>query len=135
MARSTPTKAVARAEARKYLAKAEEFVVAAGVDFGEGRYSACGLASVHAGIAAADAVTVHVVSVVSCGRGHHEVVGLLRRSLKGGLPAPNERQLVGLLNSKNEIEYSGEVVSAGRAKVMLDQATRFVAWSRGVTGA
>ena len=57
---------------------------------------------------------------------------MLRESLQDGFPSKNERQLVGLLKAKNEIEYSGQMVSPERANVLLDQATRFVAWSRSI---
>ena len=125
-------RAVSEADGRRLLAKAEEFVGAAKADFDAARYSACGLAAVHAGISAADALTAFGRSVVSAAPDHFAVVKLLRRSLGKGLPSEKERQLVGLLNAKNEIEYSGHMLTPAKAKILLDQATRFVAWSRSV---
>jgi len=123
---------VSQAEAHRLLAKAEEFSQAARADFAQDRFSACALAAIHAGISAADAVTAFTRSVVSAAPDHLEVVQLLRHSLRDGLPSKNERQLVGLLKVKNEVEYTGQIVTASQAKIMVDQATRFVAWSRSV---
>lgn len=123
---------VSAADARRLLTKAEEFVDAARADLDATRFTACGLAAVHAGISAADAVTASADAVVSSAPDHLEVVKLLRRSLRDGLPTHNERQLVGLLKVKNEIEYSGQMLTQAKAKTLLDQATRFVAWSRSV---
>ncbi len=116
------------------MAKALEFAESAQDNLKAGRHSACGLAAVHAGISAADAVTAHFGRVISSAQNHLEVIALLRVTAPQGLPATAERQLVGLLSAKNDIEYSGEVVSVARATVMSDQANRFVAWGRSVIG-
>jgi hypothetical protein len=109
-------------------------VSAARADFDAGRYSACGLAAVHAGISAADAVTVHLVGEVSASRNHLDAVGLLRRASPRPELSRPERQLVGLLQAKSDVEYSGESVTRANAKVMLDQADRFTTWAVGVAG-
>jgi HEPN domain-containing protein len=116
------------------MVKAEEFAESARDNLVSGRYNACGLAAVHAGISAADAVTAHLGGVVSSAQNHHEVVALLRAVSPSGLSATAERQLLGLLSSKNDVEYAGETLSAARAAVITDQATRFVAWGRSVIG-
>lgn len=110
-------------------------MASAGENLAADRYSACGLASVHAAISAADAVTAHVGSVVSAAQNHLEVVQLIDDVLAGRLPAANRRQLIGLLRTKSEVEYSQRAVSPGQARLMVDQATRFVAWSRRVVSA
>ena len=132
MGKKRRVRTVSEAEGRRLLAKAEEFVSAARASFEDGRFTACGLAAVHAAISAADAVTARNRSEVSSAPDHLEVVKLLRDSLPYGLPPHNERQLVGLLHVKNEIEYSGHMLTPAKAKILLDQATRFVAWSRSV---
>lgn len=112
------------------MVKAEEFAESARDNLVSGRYNACGLAAVHAGISAADAVTAHLGGVVSSAQNHHEVVALLKAVAPNGLSAAAERQLLGLLSSKSDVEYSGETLSPVRAAVITDQATRFIAWSR-----
>lgn len=129
MGKKRRVRTVSAAEGRRHLAKAEEFAGAATASFQAGRFTASGLEAVHAVISAADAVTAHNRSEVSSAPDHLEVVHLLRDSLRHGLPPAHERQLVGLLSMKSEIEYSGHMISHARAKTMLDQATRFVAWS------
>lgn len=128
------TRSVSRREARRFLAKAEEFVGAAEAAFAASRYSASGLAAIHAGISAADAVTARRLLVVSSAPDHLQAVRLLRGCLENGLPMNTERQLVGLLKMKNEVEYSGQAVTVEKARVMVDQATRFVAWARSIVG-
>ena len=135
MGKTRRVRRVSEAEGRRLLAKAEEFASAARASFEAGRFTACGLAAVHAAISAADAVTADSRLEVSSAADHLEVVKLLRDSLQHGLPPNNERQLVGLLSVKNEIEYSGHMVTPAKAKTLLDQATRFVAWSRSVIDA
>ena len=132
MGKKRRVRRVPAAEGRRHLVKADEFVRAATASFQAGRFIASGLESVHAGISAADAITAHKRSEVSSAPDHLQVVHLLRDSLNHDLPANNERQLVGLLSMKNEIEYSGRMITQARAKTMLDQATRFVAWSRSI---
>jgi len=135
MGKTRRVRKVSEAEGRRLLAKSEEFADAARASLEAGRFTACALAAVHAAISAADAVTAHNRSEVSSAADHLEVVKLLRDSLDRGLPANNERQLVGLLSVKNEIEYSGHMVTPAKAQTLLDQATRFVAWTRSVIDA
>ena len=132
MGKKRRVRTVSTAEGRRHLVKAEEFVDAASASFRAGRFTASGLESVHAVISAADAVTAHSRHEVSSAPDHLEVVHLLRDSLPHGLPAASERQLVGLLSMKSEIEYSGVMIGQARAKTMLDQAMRFVVWSRSI---
>jgi hypothetical protein len=123
---------VARSHARRLLAKADEFALCAQTERTAERYSAAGLAAVHAAIAAADAVTVHTAGVVSTGTSHFAVVQLLQRCLPEGLPASAERQLLGLLRLKNDIEYTERALTDPEARVLVDQAVRFVRWSHHV---
>lgn len=99
--RTRPTK---RGDARRYLTKATEFVESAKAEFVAGRWTAAGLAAVHAGISAADAVTASRAGCVSSSDDHIAVIGLLRECVPG-IPATTERQLVGLISAKNTIEY------------------------------
>lgn len=130
----TPTRSVPRGHARHYLAKAEEFADAAQAEYAAGRNAACGLAAVHAGISACDALTAHVRGVVSTAKNHTEAVGVLRTCFDGHIPQPHEQQLIGLLAVKNDIEYSGRALKPERARTVLDQATRFTKWARDVVG-
>jgi hypothetical protein len=112
MGKTMSTRIASKAEARSLLAKADEFVEAARSDLDAGRFSASALAAVHAGISGADAVTAAAGSVVSASPDHFQVIRLLQTLLPGALPAKDQRQLVGLLNAKNEVEYSGHATHA-----------------------
>ncbi|MBE0417596.1 MAG: hypothetical protein IBX63_07515 [Coriobacteriia bacterium] len=123
-----------RSHARRLLAKADEFALCARTELAAERYSAAGLAAVHAAIAAADAVTAHTAGVVSTGTSHFAVVQLLQQCLPEGLPTSAERQLLGLLRSKNDIEYTERALTGPETHVLVDQAVRFVRWSHRVAG-
>lgn len=111
---------------------ADEFAVSAGAELAAGRYSGAGLAAVHAGIAAADAVTARTGGVVSTGPSHAAVLEVLRQCLPTGLPASAERQLLGLLRLKDDIAYTERSLTEAQARALVDQATRFVRWARSV---
>jgi hypothetical protein len=121
-----------RGDARRYLAKANEFAESARDERAAGRWTAAGLAAVHAGISAADAVTSLRAGCVSAGDDHMEVVGLLREYAPDDFTKATERQLVGLLSTKAAIEYDDEPLSQARAVTLVDQATRFVEWASAI---
>ena len=123
------TRKVPRNQARWYLAKAEEFVAAAAAECSDKRYTASGLAAVHAGICATDAITAHRLGEISSAPNHAEAVVLLRSCFRTGIPARHERQIVGLLAAKNSVEYSGQLLTAERSRTLTDQAARFVKWA------
>ena len=119
-----------RSRAPALLAKAGEFAASARDEFEVGRHNASALAAIHAGISAADAVTVHTGGVVSTGPSHATVIHVLEQCLPGGPPAAAERQLLGILRMKNDIEYTERAIERSQARVLVDQAERFVRWSR-----
>lgn len=127
--RTRPTK---RGDARRYLTKATEFAESAKAEFVAGRWTAAGLAAVHAGISAADAVTSALGGCVNAGDDHMEVVGLLRKHAPDDFAKANERQLVGLISAKNTIEYDDGLQGREPSRILVDQATRFVDWARAV---
>jgi len=99
-----------------------------------GRFSAAGLAAVHAGISAGDSITAHTAGLISTGTSHFVVVQMLQQSVPGGMPANAERQLLGLLRIKNDIEYTERQPAEPQARVLVDQAARFVRWAGSVVG-
>lgn len=114
------------------IEKASEFAASAESELTAGRRTAAGLAAVHAGITAADAITACLAGVVSSAPDHGAVIVLLKACIPGGLPGPNERQLMGLLRTKNDIEYSERTLTSAQAHVLVDQAARFCAWGNAV---
>ncbi|MDO8950022.1 MAG: hypothetical protein Q8S43_04435 [Actinomycetota bacterium] len=118
-------------DARASFSKAREFVAAAHDDQNASRWNAAGLAAVHAGICAGDAITISVLGVRSTSPDHAAVIELL-----GGVEAfgaPQRRQLVGLLSMKNAVAYEQRLLTKTEAKQLVDQAERFLAWAERAT--
>jgi len=72
--------------------------------------------------------------LISTGTSHFVVVQMLQQSVPGGMPANAERQLLGLLRIKNDIEYTERQPAEPQARVLVDQAARFVRWAGSVVG-
>jgi hypothetical protein len=48
------------------------------------------------------------------------------------MPATAERQISGLLRLKSDIEYGEQSLSEAKARTLVDQAGRFLAWAASV---
>ncbi|MGH9091877.1 MAG: hypothetical protein ACRDZR_10960 [Acidimicrobiales bacterium] len=123
--RRAATRPASPADARAYLAKAEEFLQAAADSLGHGNFVATAGNAVHAGIAAADAVSAARAGVVWTGEhaqaaGHVEKVG-------GADGRQVGRQLRQLLPLKNRAEYDPAPTSEGEARSAHRAAERSVA--------
>jgi HEPN domain-containing protein len=123
------TETVGVAAARTYLVKADEFLEAAEVALVAKKWNAAGLGAVHSAISFADAVLAAVVGIRSRESDHGAVVALLdeRVAAFGGA---SRRQLVGLLRSKNAVEYEHRLLSEAEAIQLVDSARRFARWAR-----
>jgi HEPN domain-containing protein len=117
------------AASRMYSAKAEEFLRAAERSLAAGEWNAAGLGAVHAAISFADAVLVAVAGVRSKENDHGAVAALLDGRV-AGFGGASRRQLVGLLRSKNSIEYEHRLVTETEAAQFVDSARRFARWAR-----
>lgn len=131
MARLTDTRVVARGEARKSQAKADEFAAAAVGELEASRWTAAGLAAVHAGIAAADAALVASAGIRSASADHGFAAVLLEKQVPE-FGASEKRQLLGLLEMKNIAAYEGRPLTPTEARQLADQAQRLARWSRAV---
>ena len=119
------------AASKMYSAKAEEFLRAAETSLAAREWNAAGLGAVHAAISFADAVLVAVAGVRSKENDHGAVVALLDERV-AGFRGASRRQMVGLLRSKNSIEYEHRLVTEAEAVQFVDGARRFARWARGV---
>jgi hypothetical protein len=126
--RADTTRSIDRNAARKYLAKAGEFLATAETALGDERWNAAGLNAIHAGISAADAVVVASAGVRSAAKDHGAIVDLLQSSVDR-VPAASMRQLSGLLGMKNTVEYEQRLLKASEARTLVQQAGRFCAWA------
>ena len=131
MAKPRETVDVPRGEANDYLRKAIEFQESAGAALEAGRRNAAGVLAIHAGITAADAMTIFYLGLRSAGRRHLDVLGLIvqtrhpRRETIG-------RQLSELLGEKKSVEYEGRMIAVGDCERMVKLSARIVESAREV---
>jgi HEPN domain-containing protein len=123
--RTRETEAVPKAEAADYLAKAEEFQRGARRLLDAGDRNAAGVLAIHAGIAAADALTIHFLGLRSAGQRHLDVLALLSQTAHPRRAAL-QRQLNELLGEKKSVEYEGRLLSIGDAEKMVLLSARIV---------
>ncbi len=122
--RQTTTRPASAADARAYLDKALEFLRAAEDSLELGNRVAAAGNAVHAGIAAADAITAARATVVWKGE-HSQSPAHLERvgGDDGRKAAPHLRRLLPL---KNRAEYDPDPISAAEAKAAVTAAARMV---------
>jgi HEPN domain-containing protein len=127
------TRPATKAQAKRYIAKAHEFLRNGKRAYEDGDESTAGLLAIHAGISACDALTAHFLGVRSAGQRHHQAVDLLAKA-----PVPRKeavaKQLRTLLDDKNLVEYGDEVLSRGDAAAMLEAAKRILDAARDLLG-
>jgi hypothetical protein len=128
------TERVGAAAVKTYMVKAEEFLGSAETSLAGGQWNAAGLGAVHAAISFADAVLAAVAGVRSCEKDHSAVVSLLDERV-AAFNGATRRQLVGLLGSKNTVEYEHRLLTETEAVQLVDSAKRFAKWARMQTGA
>jgi HEPN domain-containing protein len=133
MTSAIKTRPATKAQAKRYLEKAQEFLRNGERAYEEGDESAAGLLAIHAGISACDALTAHFLGVRSAGQRHHEAMDLLTKA-----PVPRKeaiaKQFRRLLDEKNLVEYDAEILSRGDAAAMLEAAKRIVEAAKDLLG-
>lgn len=119
-----------RAEASLYLAKAKQLVEEAGSALEGSRHDAAMLNSIHAGINAADAVTVALAGRRSTDPDHQRAADLLGEVGRGSDSiAERVKQLRSLLGRKNRVEYESRRASTSEAADAVARADRLVQWA------
>ncbi len=130
MARQTRLRAVATAQSRSYLTKAEEFLAAARSELDAGRAIAVTSLAIHAGIHAADVVTGARLGQRAAGQDHDQVLSLLRDAATDGIALAKD--LVRLLPLKTKAEYAPDDIAISEAKRAVERASRCVVVARRV---
>lgn len=120
-------------QVREYLAKADEFLLAASTELEAQRSIAATSLAIHAGINAADAVCGARLKERAAGQGHREVIELLARAGDDG--ALLARDLRRLLPLKTTAEYEPDDIPLPKASTAVDRAKRCVDVARRVVGA
>jgi hypothetical protein len=111
------------------MAKAEQFLAAMESATAAGLWDAAGLAGIHAGISAADAVVAYHGGVRSAAQDHRSAVELLEQTLGLGA-SPAARHLKRLVDKKNLVEYEQRRLTAAEAADLARHARRFLVWAR-----
>ncbi len=129
MARSKRV-SVPRGQARAYLEKAAQFLVAARDAVDRSLYDAAMLNAIHAAISATDAVTVALAGQRSTDPDHGRAADLLAEVGGGSSEVSGHaRQLRQLLARKNVVEYESRRAAAREARDALKRADRLVTWA------
>ncbi len=114
---------------RNYLAKAEEYFVAMKEEFEKKRFNSCVLCAIHCGISAADALTIFFKGVRHAGERHEDVVQLIEGlGLEPQTIQNKIRQLLSLLQVKNQTEYEEKLATESGALMAIKNAERFFGW-------
>jgi len=129
--RAQSTRQASLVDARAYLSKAREFLHAATISLEAENHVASVGNSVHAGIAAADAISAARAGTVWRGE-HSQAPGHLEAAA-GRDGAQAARQLRRLIPLKTRAEYDPDPVSAAQARNALKAAGRLVGIADGVT--
>lgn len=130
MPKPVRTRRASAAQARAYLAKAEEFLEAAQASLDCGRMIAATSLAVHAGINAADAITAARVGQRAAGADHDQAITLLELAGPDGKKAA--AHLRRLLPLKNRAEYDPDDVPKEAAARAVSWAERIAALARAV---
>jgi hypothetical protein len=130
MPKESRSRRVTPAQARSYLGKAEEFLVAARQSLDTGYTLAATSLAVHAGISAGDAICGARTGTRAAGAEHSQAVALLAQAGREGNDAA--RLLTRLMPLKNRAEYEPLDVPKATATRAVDQAERIVLVARQV---
>jgi hypothetical protein len=129
--RRIKTVSAGRAEAAHHVAKASQFLEVARLAVDDQLYDAGMLNAIHAGISAADAVTVALAGERSADPDHLRAVTLLEQVAGTSDPVRmRARQLRMLIEMKNAVEYESRRASAVEASQAAERAERIVTWAR-----
>lgn len=129
MARSERVRPATKADARLHMGKAEQFCAAMEELLTSQLWDAAGLAAIHCGISAGDAVLAYRGGVRSAGQDHRATVDLLKRTMG---PAADDaaKHLRRLIDKKNLVEYEQRRLVESEAIALAEHARRFLAWAK-----
>jgi len=125
------TKPVNRDLCYNYLKKSEEFYDTMNEAINKKRWNAAASNAIHAGISAADSVSVFIKGLRSSSEKHDDVEKILREL---GLDNKeiNDKivQIKGLLSIKNSVEYEEKLVNENMALTASKNAERLLKWAK-----
>ncbi len=114
-----------------YLRKAEQYQALALQALAGGRWDSAVLLSVHAAISAGDSVCVSKFGLRSVSQTHADQVKLLRELFPDDEATMQaSKQLAGVIDRKNTVEYEARLCTRDDAEIATKQAERIVNWAR-----
>ncbi len=132
---TVPVRVVEGARSHIYLEKAKGHYESALQAAAAQRWDSAVLLAVHCGISAADAACVRAAGVRSVSPNHADQVRLVRQVFEGEEEAENAaRQLAGLIDIKNVVEYEARRCTPQEAERALVRAERVLRWAERVCG-
>jgi uncharacterized protein (UPF0332 family) len=130
VAKEIKTRPVTLVQVREYLAKAEEFLLAATSELEAERSIAATSLAIHAGINAADAVCGARLKKRAAGQDHRETISLLGQAGDDGSQLAKDLQR--LLPMKITAEYEPDDIPLSKASTAVQRAKRCVDVARRV---
>jgi hypothetical protein len=128
VAPSDRTRPATKSDAVHFIGKAREFLSAAEAESLEGRSDSAGLAAIHAGISAGDAVLAYRGGVRSAGQDHRATVDLIV-SVMGDAAVGPVKHLRRLVDKKNLVAYEQRRLTQAEAAELCKHASRFIEWA------
>lgn len=127
--RSDRTRPSTKADARQFAEKAEEFLATMELALSAEHWDAGGLAAIHAGISAADAVLSYRGGVRSASQDHRAAADLLVQVLG---PAGNDgaKHLRRLVQKKTLVAYEQRRLTQEEATDLAEHARRLLKWAK-----
>ncbi|MDO8847078.1 MAG: hypothetical protein Q7W51_01640 [Coriobacteriia bacterium] len=126
---SDRTRPSTKADARQYLAKADEFLAAMESQLAAQQWDAAGLAAIHSGISTADAVLSYRGGVRSAGQDHRASAELLVQVL-GSNAEDGSKHLRRLIQKKTLVEYEQRRLTQAEATDLAEHARRLLKWAQ-----
>lgn len=127
--RGDRTRTSTTGDARLYLQKAEEFLASMELALDAGHWDAGGLAAIHAGISAADAVLSYRGGVRSASQDHRVAADLLVQVL-GPVGNDGAKHLRRLVQKKTLVAYEQRRLTQSEALDLAEHARRLLKWAR-----
>ena len=123
------TRPASKSDAKHYIAKAEQFLASMESAIAAEQWDSAGLAAIHSGIAASDAVLAYHGGVRSAGQDHRAAADLLKQAV-GRDASTAATHLARLIAEKNLVEYEQRRLTAAEAVDLAEHARRFIKWAR-----
>lgn len=119
-----------KSTARAYLGKAKQFLAASQAELTRENHDSCLLLAIHAGISAADAVSVALGGVRSTDPDHLKAADLLEEiAIRSTVAKEQANKLRALIKQKNLVEYEDRRTTSTEAGAGAKRAERLVDWA------